>query len=264
MQANIYWFTIFSNMNMGINTKITANMVRNHVLLCCGEDPNEFLEALVHAGYTNPLHYVHSRCFHTWVFEDCTVILGGIGTSSIEICIHEVAMFQIAKRIVLIGSTGSMPLSPVQLGSAYYITQAYSAGTAINTEPWSAPFTPNCTSMVQHNLAKATIVSTDFYYGFTIGGTHNPYAAQFAHLAQQVTQLSQITTTVNSETRVGVDMVDMETAQFFALCALPHFQFEYAAVKGPANRLTAQQEQNEYSQGIMNTCVQAGMEVLHG
>lgn len=94
----------------------------------------------------------------------------------------------------------------------------------------------------------ASIVSTDFFYGFPRLFDGWPdgqrFAADFAARA------------------VGADLIDMEVAQFYWLAPLFNPSVEYLAIKGPSNAIGAADEQVAKSPAVTEQCAAAAFKLL--
>ena len=214
------------------NTGVADFLLQKNAILCCGEDANQLLTALRTVTDSRHQLYHEYRCYRFWKFPNFTLIWTGIGTGCLEPLLFELLEPNIVQRIVLIGTAGAISTEKVNLGSAYFINQAYLAAAGINrpnkTAPISHGFPRDC--LAGANLQDCSIISTDYYYGFSSDPSQRAIALRRADpvLAESLATLW-----------TKAPLTDMETAQFYHLCKLlgqPALQF--AAIKGPANKVS--------------------------
>ncbi len=222
------------------NTMLDRSLLSEKVIVCCGEDENQMIAALTGAGAGEPRKVSSFRCYKVRKYTDYTVILAGIGTGSLEPLLHELLSFKIATKLVLVGTAGRLSGSSLPLGDVFIIKEAWLAGTALDREVKGGPLTPNF-PLVLHSQS-ASIVSTDFYYGFTEAPVDDRYSRKLTHLKKDVVKFSH-----------KADFVDMEVGQFYALCdlMLGDDSVQYIAIKGAANTLTDQNEQIERANEVL-------------
>ncbi len=235
------------------NTRLEARFLSPDVILCCGEDEQELVKALASLGVSEPQERFDFRLYQTRKYEDFTVILAPIGTGALEPLLYEIFSLNVVKRIVLVGTAARTPKSEVALKSVYMIRQAFLAGTGLDCEVPNQSFTPNLT--IAKTCPSASIVSTDLYYGFKIAQDAGPYRERLPRLQEQARKY-----TLTSP----VDLVDMEVAQFYALCQFLSglSPVKYLAIKGPANSLDQQENQNINTQQVLFNAFRAAFDVL--
>lgn len=195
-----------------------------NVLICAGEDESEFIDAATRSlGRLQPLHAY--RCYRFWSAGDILLAWTGIGTGCIEPLLMELALAGKPRRIALMGTAGLPENSGLALGECRAITHAFARNCAINAVGVSpdVPLQPQSGRSVH---AACTIASTDFYY---------PVA--------------------DFEWPLNVDLVDMEVAQFYHICAatsrLTGHPREFLAFKGAANRLGVGEEQARWTGTVL-------------
>jgi len=224
------------------------------MVLCCGEDPSELLGALPFKP--SPAAYHEYRCYRFWRFQAFTLAWTGIGTGCLEPMLYE--LFEPAlisgpktiRRLILIGTAGSLNPAGTTPGQPYLIDPAYLGASAIGSPPHQItarerqPLRPRLGALVKRaaGLERRSIVSTDYYYGFS----HDPASAMLREadpgLLRAVAAASGV-----------ADLVDMEVAQFYYFCGLlggPSLL--YLAIKGCANYVGGFSEQPMNSQQVLS------------
>lgn len=221
------------------NTKIAPEYIDKNIILCCGEDTNELIYSLNDLSYTG--EKVHEfRCYRFWKYLNFSVIWTAIGTGTLEPLIWEIlfnpTIKSIVNKIILIGTAGKLPKSGKKLGDVYVIDNAYLGGTAVDDNAIKQPLTPNFIGL--SDFPKASIVSTDFFYGFSERVINGDYPNKTQRLVQAVNKYFYTT-----------DLVDMEVAQFYHFCKLFDSEntLNYVAIKGAANTIGSAEEQIENS-----------------
>ncbi len=203
---------------IGSNTNAPAGLLSSDCLLLIGEDPAT-AEALL-----TPYFGVPSAChsFRGYVFQKrdrVTTIFSGMGTACVEPLLWE--MRSRVTRLVLLGTAGSMPRGKAPAGAAYIITTARAAGTGMDAIGLPGVHRPRWN--VPTDLPAASIVSTDFYYGFTAGVGQSSHPLHRTSLPKMFAESTE-------------DLVDMEVAAFYGLCVrIMPISTQYVAIKSPAN-----------------------------
>lgn len=234
------------------NTMIDESLLSENIILCCGEDATEMLKALSDAGAPKPTRFHEYRSYQVRKYPDFTVILAGIGTGCLEPLLYEILCFGIAKRLVLVGTAGKTQTSNLSLGEVYVIRKAYLAGTGLDREIKDLPLTPNFP--LADKCEDVSVLSADFYYGFTQAPQESAYHRQLEHLKKDVDTYMQ-----------KVDLIDMEVGQFYALCRLmaAPSSIEYVAIKGPANVISEQQMQPFNTREVLTKAFRRAFELLN-
>ncbi|MEH2238538.1 hypothetical protein [Nostoc sp.] len=144
-----------------------------------------------------------------------------------------------------------MPNSDKKLGDVYIIDQAYLGATAIDDDSIKQPLTPNF--FAKYDFPKASIVSTDFFYGFSERVINGDYPNKTQRLIQAVNQYFYTT-----------DLVDMEVAQFYHFCKLfdPENKLNYVAIKGAANSIGSAEEQIENTSIVIQNAIEKAIALL--
>ena len=225
------------------NTAVDDALLHQNLLLCCGEDPTELLLSLPEV-VERPLFYHEYRCYRFWRFARFTLAWTGIGTGCLEPLMYELLVNAAnsrankptteIRRIILVGTAGAFRASEVRLGQVYLLNEAFLGASAISvpdhelTSAQAKPLQPHLELPCPQPLDKispASIISTDYYYGFS-------KRANSSVLRQTDPRLGSVVDYAWGR----VDMVDMETAQFYYLCkSLGPPALRYAALKGPAD-----------------------------
>ena len=251
------------------NTRVDDTILQDKMVLCCGEDTTELLLALPTADA--PQAYHEYRCYKFWRFRHFTLAWSGIGTGCLEPLLYEIlaepnqrSIKQSPKirQIILVGSAGAFSHSPsdLNLGEAYLINKAYVAATAIElprsqmNSALSPALEPHLGKMKEpaSKMEKKSVVSTDYYYGFSKDPGSDLLRNADARLSQAV-----------SSAWGKVDMVDMETAQFYHFCGLlGGGSLSYAALRGPANYIDAFSNQTSNSLRVLRSVLTSAFRLL--
>jgi hypothetical protein len=190
---------------LGPNTAAGIELLGPRTIICAGEDARELERAFAPIVGAPPSAFFEYRCYRFWRFDSATVAWTGIGTGCLEPLLWEVIAPGIVERMVLIGSAGRLPNSRVAIGEPSCISAAYSGGTSLDEELADQPSRPRFA--LPAGAATASIVSTDYYYGFTDRALVGSYPAAGAGLRRAVGKFLP-----------ACDLVDMESAQFYHFC----------------------------------------------
>lgn len=237
---------------LGPNTNADSSLLHERVLLCCGEEPEEF-SAAFQAAAPGPLQASYRyRCYQWWKTDRFTAVWSGIGTGCLEPLLWELLGQQVVRRIVLIGTAGRLRESNCRLGQPYLARPAWLSLTALDH---LAPegLEPLLPSAMETDLPQASVVSTDLFYGFSERALQPGFPLQCAHLADEYRRHSAQT-----------DLVDMETAQFYLLCqrfGANHLQ-RYAALRAAANDVGNGVQQIEQSAAALTACARSAVRLL--
>lgn len=237
-------------------TKLTYDMLSSEMIICSGEDHDELANAMANLG-PEPEEFHHFRSYTFWKWRNRTVVLSGVGTGCIEPLLYEILDENIVKKIVLVGTAGAMTYN-VKMGVSYVVRDAYLAGTGLNQAlgvDGRTPLHPNWNFTKEYPTA--TIASSEFYYGFA-----DPYSYERVKNCYP-RRLPQLKILCN-EMVSNIDLIDMESAQFYALCRIiPDKRgLEFVSIKGPANTLDNQEEQNLHGQTLLNTAIELAIDIL--
>lgn len=233
------------------NALIRRDQIRPSVILCCGEDKGAFLDALATLGFPAATPVSEFRSYAIWTLPSVTLILSSIGTGSLEPLLFELLSLDRAEHIVLVGTAGSLSSSRLPLGVAYPIAEARVAGTGLDREVSDQPLRPEWPDFPSG--PSATIVSSDFYYGFSPALSAGDYRHRLPGLRADFLRLS-----------ASVDLVDMEVGQFYALCRLipdrPGLRF--LAFKGASNSVDNHAEQNANAPAVLRHSLRQALSAL--
>lgn len=231
------------------NTGVRTGMLSKETILCCGEDAVELLSAF--QGWTPQEEWVY-RCYRVWKFTRFTLIWTGIGTGCLEPLLFEILQPSSIKSLILIGTAGALS-DRMRTGQPYLLSLAELGPTAITPHVPPLPLVPNWPSAQLRHLAPATIISTDYYYGFT---RHpNSFSRRLivadANLSNAIPKLAQ------------ADLIDMETAQFYHFCrALRGQTLRFLALKGPANPAADPFQQTLHSRPLLHRLATLSLSLL--
>jgi Phosphorylase superfamily len=250
------------------NTRVDDSLLHERLVLCCGEDPTELMLAL--PSVEAPHAYHEYRCYRFWRFESFTLAWSGIGTGCLEPLLYEILVLQpnpAIREIVLVGTAGALPSQrSVVHGRAYLIDKAYLGGSALtipehdlrllNAGESIRPLTPRLGTMnridVIKGLATGSVVSSDYYYGFSKDSPSSNLRDRDQHLREAVESAWN-----------KIHMVDMETAQFYYLCdSMSSNRLSYAAVRGPANTVGKFHEQVSFSLQVLRSSLEVAFRLL--
>jgi len=231
--------------------QIRPEQIRASVILCCGEDKGFFVAALGELGFPLNTPLAEFRGYSIWTHAEITIVLASIGTGSVEPILYELLGTGRVERIVLVGTAGRLGARPLALGTAFAISEAYLSGTGLDREVKDQPLRPHWPGL--ENGPPASIVSSAFFYGFSPALRPGDYRHRLPCLRQDFERL------------VGqVDLVDMEVAQFYALCRLMPEQpgLCFLAFKGASNAVENHGEQNAHAPSVLLNCLRQALAVL--
>ena len=233
------------------NARLLPSQIRADVILCCGEDKRAFVAALREQGLPVDPVAPDFRGYTIWTLPALTVVLAPIGTGALEPILCELLGAGRARRIVLVGTAGRLAARPLPLGVGYPISEARLSGTGLDREVAGQPLHPEWTAPLAGPTA--SIVSSDFYYGFSPPTRPGDYRHRLPALRRDFARLSR-----------SVDLVDMEVAQFYALCRLipdaPGLRF--LAIKGASNGVENHAEQNTHAPAVLLDCLRQALAAL--
>lgn len=232
---------------IGPNCNVGPELLRENLIVCAGETAGDLVRACQPLGRPAcPMH--EYKCYRFWPYDGVTVVWTGIGTGCLEPLLWEtLKRADVVRRIVLVGTAGRLRESVTP--GAYAIDRALLGQTAISGLTNGSSFGPSAALLdMAGHLPRASIVSTDFFYGFPRPFDDWPdgqrFAADFAARA------------------LGADLIDMEVAQFYWLAPLFNPAVEYLAIKGPSNAIGAADEQVAKSPAVTEQCAAAAFKLL--
>jgi hypothetical protein len=238
---------------IGPNTGIEAELLANDIILCCGEDPDELVESLFRvAACGGGVRHAY-RGFGCLRLDSFSLVWGGIGTGTLEPLLWELVQSKRVDRIVLVGTAGLLRGANLEIGKAYVLSEAFLAGTALDETRIQQPLHPSFSGLERHSLPGATIVSTDFYYGFTGAARRPGYPPITRHVEAAFAKPAS-----------HASLVDMETGQFYFLCHAFRGKrpMEFVAVKGPANPVLDVGAQFANSETVLSNSISAAIKLL--
>ena len=171
-----------------------------------------------------------------------------MGSGCIEPLLCEIHNESNLRRIILVGTAGSVS-NRAKLGSATPIREARIACAGIS--PKKQPLPPNWP--LSRNGPTRTIVSTDYYYGFTLKKTHPTPKLWAAD--------TRLAKTVVASLKKS-DLVDMETGQFYHLCRVLRPDLQFLAIKGAANPLTDFSQQTLHSESVLHDALRQAKQLF--
>ncbi len=235
------------------NARLVAEQLRPDVILCCGEDKAAFVAALRAVGLPADPAAPDFRAFTAWTFPALTVILAPIGTGAVEPILNEILHTAPVERILLVGTAGALGPRRLPKGEARPIAEAWLAGTGLDREIPVQPLRPEWPDLPAG--LTASIVSSDFYYGFAPPRRPGDYRHRLPGLRSDFERLSGF-----------VDLVDMEVGQFYALCRLIPDQpgLRFLAIKGASNAVENHGEQNAHAPAVLLDCLRQALTGLAG
>lgn len=229
------------------NTQLPAGSLTRDLILCCGEDLTELKRAI--RDVFGRIRHVHSyRCYAFFNQRDLTFAWTGIGTGCIEPLLCEILNEPRLERAILVGTAGAVSNS-ASLGNATAIGEASIACAGI--APKKNNLRPNWP--LPPNVRTQRIVSTDYYYGFTMKKawpTPELWAGD-RRLARDV-----------KKALAKADLVDMETGQFYHLLRMLRPDLQFLAIKGAANPLSDFSQQILHSESVLHHSLRLARELL--
>lgn len=236
---------------LGPNTGASAAILRPRAIVCGGEDPGELGACMARVWPAAAQSHFAYRCYQFWTWPDRTLIWTGIGTGCLEPLLWEIFQPGVIRDIMLIGTAGRLPACGKPVGVAHAATTAYSGCTSIDDVAGLNPLAPRY--VVPSNVPACSVVSTDFYYGFSKRVMDGSYAAS-----------PSLRTAVQRHLHTR-DLVDMETAQFYYFCqTLGQPTLRYLAIRAAANDIASQQEQLTHTPAALLACLTLAVQLQDG
>lgn len=230
---------------IGPSTGLPREMVRPDVLLCLGEEEDEFESALDEVGLTPEVLRTHHRAFHARVRDGILCLDGAVGSAVVEKCLWELLRTETVERIILVGTAGAMPNCSAERDVPYRISPAQTLYQNFDAHP-EARWEPT----LDVGLPDKALVSSDRFFGFS-NLAEGPYPAEPGLLEAWHRFRDQDL------------MVDMEVAAFYHYCqrfGAPDLQ--YAAIKAVANAVDDLDSLPERSAAALQATVAAGVDRL--
>lgn len=230
------------------NTQLPVGALRRDAILCCGEDLGEFKAAA--AAVFGRVRLVHAyRCYAFLRRGGLSFIWTGIGSGCLEPLLCEIANEPELRRIILVGTAGAVSKS-TPLGRATPIREAHVACAGVS--PARATSIPNWPASFKATETQR-IVSTDYYYGFTLKKVW-PAPALWAADTRLAKSVAAALT--------RADLVDMETGQFYHFCRTLRPDWQYLAIKGAANPLADFSQQPLHSESVLHDALRQAKAML--
>lgn len=230
---------------IGPSTGLPVDLVRPDVLLCLGEEEDEFEDALDRAGLDPAPLRSHHRSFHGRVRNGILCLDGALGSALVEKCIWELSLTGKVQRILLVGTAGSLEGFSGEPMLPYLATPAVSVFQNFDPPP-NAQWLPSW----ELDMPRKAIVTCDRFFGFS-SLIDSTYPAEPS--LQAAWQRYR-----------GQDMMlDMEVAAFYHYCqSFGPPDLLYAAIKAVANPVWDLDALPENSPGALRACVRAGVDAI--
>jgi hypothetical protein len=239
------------HMTLGPNTNALIEVLLPKCILCGGEDRDALWQALTDAGVRGIRRHSSYRCYEFWLGHDLLIIWTGIGTGCLEPLLWEILRPRVIEQLILVGTAGRMPDATTEVGQVYIVDQAWLAGTGLDRENITIPLRPRWPNLGGSPLASC--VSTDFFYGFAPPNPERPYFLNTARLLADF----------DEHVRRKTGLVDMETAQFYALCrAFAQDDCQFIAVKGASNTVGQLGEQVPSTPGVLTKSLELALRLF--
>lgn len=232
---------------IGPNTDAPRALLSDDYILLAGEEP------CMADGYLTRIfgHSLAEHSFRGYSFQKrprLTTLFSGMGTGCIEPLIWELAHAQPIRRIILVGTAGTMPACRLPPGTPYAIAAARGVGTGLQAIGLAQSFVPRW--HFPANIPTASTVSTEFYYGFSrtvLDPSHPMHRTDLPRLFAESRE----------------DLVDMEVASFYAFCQmlLPP-DSHYLAIKSPANPAGVGAEHLENTPSALESSLELAAKLL--
>jgi hypothetical protein len=237
------------------NTGVHDMFLSANVILCCGEDWAELLVALGQITGEQPLLQHEYRCYRVSKFENFSLIWSGMGTGCLEPLLYELRDVPFLTNIILVGTAGATSTETIKLGQICFCEEAFLGGAAVHLVNSVFPLTPRFKlDLITPCIPGARIVSTDYYYGFS----RNPDPASVRLRSTDVLLESAVAQLFDE-----VDLIDMETAQFYHFCSeLFPPKVSFLALKGAANSLSQQTLQTTNSLAVLRGALEVSFVAL--
>lgn len=193
-------------------TQIPADMLRPDVLLCFGEDREDWAKALRAAG-AEPTHEHQYRGVEAWCNDAGMAVLAPWGSAAVEAVLWELTRPGIVERAVLWGTAGSLPAWTGPADEALAVDPAQAHLVA------DMPYAQLTRPTLAHDLTSTPGFSTDRFYGASPTGDDPGYGdpTGWAGLRDEDA------------------IIDMETAPFYHLMERFAPETGYLSVRAVAN-----------------------------
>lgn len=238
------------------NTNVENSLLSERMVICCGEDAAELLQALRTEFPRQETAYHEYRCYRFWKFAEFTLVWTGIGTGCLEPLLFELFEGFTPKELVLIGTCGAIPGRGIEPGDVFLVDKAYLGGSAIRLQDSALPLPCRfgADKLARLGLDRRSAISTDLYYGFAV----DP-GARVRRLQEEDFGLKADLAAYWDK----ADAVEMEIGQFYYLCGLfggPGL--EYVAIKGAANATDFVAQQTLHSGPVLQRSLRSALQLL--
>lgn len=238
------------------NTNVENSLLSERMIICCGEDVAELLQALRTELQQQEMAYHEYRCYRFWKFEEFTLIWTGIGTGCLEPLLFELFEGFTPREMVLIGTCGAIMGRGIEPGDVFLMGKAYLGGSAIRLPESLLPLPCRFgdDKLARLGLARKSTISTDLYYGFAVDPGSRVRRFQEEDLGLKADLAAYWD---------KADVVEMEVGQFYYLCGLfggP--ELEYVAIKGAANATDTVSQQTAYSGRVLQLALRNTLRLL--
>ncbi len=203
-------------MSLGPVSMLPADMLRPDVLVCFGEDPVHWAQALEAEG-AKPDRRHQFRSVHAWCNDEGLTLLAPWGSAACEAVLWELTSQPGIERIALWGTAGALPGCHLPTNHPYAIEQAIAVHVA--GIPEGAASTPTLTA---RGLTTARAISTDRFYGCSPTGAEARYGDPSGW----------------SMVRNRDALIDMETAAFYTFMQRFSPRTGRIAIRALANPVT--------------------------
>ena len=240
---------------LGPNTNLPNSYLESNVLLCCGEDSGEFLDAIQIKPNRKFERHSAYRCYQFWQFPGLLAGWTGIGTGCLEPLLYELLTPQKVKQIALVGTAGKFAHSKVELTKTQLCDPARCSFTGMDRIIGDRVMHPKLpANMANDRYPRAGILSTDLFYGFSPAVMKVDFPLYHPSLAKAYHDESS-----------RMDLIDMEVGQFYFLCEKygQNSLDAYFAFKAAANEMGAGDQQLANSRSVLNSSVEAALNAMN-
>jgi hypothetical protein len=240
------------------NTALPDGFLASNVILCCGEDARELMQAVSTILSEPPLRVHAYRCYQFWDYNEFTLVLTGIGTGCLEPLLWEILDRKtlndsVPSRLVLIGTAGC--LADSGFGKVYLIEGAYPVGSGIEVDDSHLPFRPHFAGLEHVDLPRAEAISTDHYYACS--PRTDDERVNKLHVLNPA-----LAAGVNKHWKRG-RLIDMETAQFYAFArTYGSAGTQFLAFRGVANLADQFETQCDYAVPVLTEAFRQAIDLV--
>ncbi|KAK3605041.1 hypothetical protein CHS0354_000707 [Potamilus streckersoni] len=181
-------------------------------------------------------------------YDKFSIVISPFGTSSIEVLLFEIFSTYQIEKIVLAGLCKRFNKSEAETGTIYAVNKAYIASTGLDEE---VKFPVTYKFEIRGSVPFMNAVSTDFYYGFN--EEPNTIRNKLLLLQKKYKSFSK-----------KVELVDFDTAQFYAICRMyaENKIFEYVSLKAVSQSIDAFQDQIKNPASLLDSLFAKSLEQI--